>query len=169
MVTLLVKVGILPNVADNGVTEELTVKLNVLLLVPEALSVTVIVIENTPDTFGVPDTTPVPLTILRPEGNPVAPYEYGVVPPLAVTGVNAVAAVPCVNVGREPDTVVLNATAAAATVSVNVLLLVCGVGLPLSVTVTVTEKLPDTFGVPDTTPVPLAIVTPAGNPVAAYE
>ena len=52
--------------------------------------------------------------------------------------------------------------------SVNVLLLVCA-GLPLSVTVTVTEKLPDTLGVPDTAPVPLAIVTPAGNPVAAYE
>ena len=73
IVTLLVSAGILPNVADKGVTEELTVRLNVLLLVPDALSVTVTVIENTPDTVGVPDTTPVPLTILRPEGSPVAP------------------------------------------------------------------------------------------------
>ena len=90
IVTLAVSVGILPNVADNGVTDELTVRLNVLLLVPEALSVTVTVIENTPETLGLPVIAPVEGAILSPLGNPVAPYEYGVVPPLAVTGVNAV-------------------------------------------------------------------------------
>ena len=90
IVTLAVKLGILPNVADNGVTDELTVRLNVLLLVADTPSVAVIVTENIPELLGLPVTTPVEGAILKPLGNPVALYKYGVEPPLAVTGVNAV-------------------------------------------------------------------------------
>ena len=59
-----------------------------------------------PDTVGVPDTTPVALAMVTPAGNPVAAYEYGVVPPLAVTGVNEPNAVPCVAEGIDPNAVV---------------------------------------------------------------
>lgn len=44
-----------------------------------------IVTANVPDAVGVPDMTPLPALIVKPEGNPVADHAYGAVPPAAVT------------------------------------------------------------------------------------
>jgi hypothetical protein len=134
-----------------------TVRLNVLLDVAVAASVTVTVnVVVVSVAVGVPLIWPVVVLKFIPAGSDgLTPKVYGVVPPLAVTGVNGVYAVLTVNafvgtawvVVSGPLTVRLNvllevAVAASVTVTVNVVVLNVAVGVPLICPVVVLKFIP---------------------------
>jgi hypothetical protein len=77
---------------------KLTEKMRV--AVAPAVSVAVIVIENSPDAVGVPEMTPVAALIARPAGRPLADHAYGAVPLDAVTV--RLYAIDCSPSGNEP-------------------------------------------------------------------
>ena len=131
----------------------LTVSANVLELVCPASSVTVTVWVAVPlSAVGVPVICPVVVLKLSPAGRLGDTANVRVPnPPVAVTGVNGVAAVFCVRVVDATACVVTSA-GNASTVRLNVLELVCA-GLLESVTVTV-KVVADTVavGVPEISP-----------------
>ncbi len=139
----------------------LTVSVNVFDEVALAASVTVTVnVVAASVAVGVPLTCPLPVLKLMPAGSvpPVSANAYGVVPPLAVTGVNAGIGVPTVPA--------LLATACAVvsapfTLSENVF---DDVTAAASVTVTVNVVAASVVdGVPPTVPVAVLKVMPVGN------
>ena len=134
-----------------------TVRLNVLLEVAVAASVTVTV--NTvvaSVAVGVPLIWPVVVLKFIPAGSDgLSPKVYGVVPPLAVTGVNGVYGVLTVSTVVGTACVVVNAgftvrlkvafpvaEAASVTVTVNVVVLSVAVGVPLICPVVVLRLIP---------------------------
>lgn len=139
----------------------LTVSENVCADVALAASVTVTVnVVVASVATGVPLTAPVDVLKLMPVGNvpPDKANPYGVVPPLAVTGVNVASNVPIVPARLATACV---ATSAELTVSVNVF---ADIAPAASVTVTVYVVTASAVaGVPLTVPVLVLKLMPVGN------
>ena len=109
-----------------------TVSANDLLSVEPRLSVTVTLKVAAADVAAVPEIVPSVVLNDRPDGRAVSSAKVrGVVPPVAVTGLNGVTAMPAVSTGFAIASVVITA---GLTVRLKVLL---DVALALSVTVTV--------------------------------
>jgi hypothetical protein len=142
-----------------------TVNVKLLVTLAEAASVTVTAGVKLPEAVGVPETKPVEASIDSPPGNPTALKEYGVVPPLAVSGV-AEYAVPTVAVGGVVTDADRGGSGAGSTVSAG---LAVTLAEAASVTVTDGAKLPAVVGVPDSTPVATSIDMPSGRPAALKE
>ncbi len=135
-----------------------TVSAKVFADVAPAASVTVTVnVVVTSVLVGVPVTWPVAVLKLIPVGNapPLSANAYAVVPPLAVTGVNAVIGAPLVPVllatacvvVRGPFTVSVNvfedaAPAASVAVTVNTVAASVAVGVPLTAPLTASKLIP---------------------------
>ena len=96
--------------------------------VPESFTVMLTVLG--PLAVGVPLIVPVPASMLRPAGNPVADHVYGETPPVAATGALYVCPV------MPLASVVVVMLSLGIIVIVNVLVAVKAVGLVESVTVT---------------------------------
>ena len=131
--------------------------------VGEPLSVAVMVTEQAHAVVGVPVMAPPDEAIDRPAGRPVA-----VQVSVAVDEVSVAAGVRVVMAAPDALDLVPGLVTATVLVMVQVKLteLANGVGEPLSAAVMVTEQAHAVVGVPLITPVPDAMVTPAGRPVA---
>jgi hypothetical protein len=144
------------------VSAALIVRLNVFDAVAPTASVIVIVRTVAPCTaVGVPLIAPVVVFSVRPAGSAppaVIANAYGVVPPEAVTGVNATIAVFCVPVRLAMDCV---ATSAALTVRLNVLDVVAPAASVIVIVRTVAACA--AVGVPLIAPVVVFNVRPAGS------
>jgi len=122
--------------------------------------VTVTVSGKVPLDAGAPEMMPVAGSMLIGEGSPVPDQLNGVVPPAACTA--ALYGKPAMPAVRE----VVVIERAGPMVSENCLLAVWGAGFVESVTLTFTGNVPLRLVVPLITPVPGAMESPAGNPVA---
>ena len=163
MVVFLINVLSATNNVELRAGNASTVKLKVLLLTCVGLleSVTdTVYVALALDSVAVPDTSPVEVLKLRPAGNAgLIENVKGIMPPLAVTGVNAVNAIVLIKVLLATACTVINAGGSIS--KLKVLLLVA-----FELSLTVITKLfcaKDTLGVPEIKPVVVLNVNPAGS------